>query len=91
MLVLHGIRMVLASTLYPMFFDWRNMAYKPTKAASTLPENVPLMLKTEQAASILNVSRKHLNDLLREGSLRGVKVGTTWRIPRAAILEMVGE
>ena len=64
--------------------------YKPTEAACELPQELPLMFKISEAAPILNVSRKHLNDMLREGRIRGTKLGTTWRIPRGVILEILG-
>ena len=64
--------------------------YIPTRAACELPQELPVMLKISEAAPILNCSRKHINDLLREGQIRGTKLGTTWRIPRGVILEILG-
>lgn len=65
-------------------------SYQPTIPATKL-DSLPLMLKTKNVAQMLNCSEKHVGDLLREGALRGVKIGSTWRVPRAAILEMIGE
>lgn len=64
--------------------------YKPTEAACKLPQELPVMLKISEAAPILNCSRKHINDLLREGKISGTKLGTTWRIPRSVILGLIG-
>lgn len=64
--------------------------YIPTQAACELPQELPVMLKISEAAPILNISRKHLSDLLREGRISGTKLGTTWRIPRSVILGLIG-
>ena len=59
--------------------------YEPTRAATSC-EGLPLMLTCQQAAEVAGVSRKHVRNLLAKGELRGVRLGTAWRIPRDAFM-----
>ena len=49
----------------------------------------PLLLKVEETALLLNVSRTRIYYLLRDGSLKSVKVGGRRLIPRQAIESFV--
>lgn len=63
--------------------------YTPTVPATNY-ENLPVMLSCTQAAQVANVSKKHVRNLLAKGELKGVRLGTAWRIPRDAFLQSVG-
>jgi excisionase family DNA binding protein len=54
----------------------------------TLPDNMPaskLLLKVEETAHLLSLSRKTLYDLMRRGELPSVKFGGSRRIPLIAL------
>lgn len=44
-----------------------------------------LLLSAEEAADLLNISRRYLYNLLRTGELESVKIGHLRRIPRTAL------
>ena len=53
-----------------------------------LPADAPaskLILKVEEAAHLLSLSRKTLYDLMRRGELASVKIGGSRRIPLTAL------
>ena len=65
--------------------------YTSTAATTKLDASaLPIMLNTEQVSQILNVSSKHVRDMCREQTIRAVRVGGTWRVPRDPLLEMFG-
>jgi len=49
----------------------------------------PLLLRPEQAARVLNVSRWKVFELIRLGELRSVKSGGSRRVPISAIREYI--
>jgi len=50
----------------------------------------PIFLRVSQAAELLNVSRSRVYEMLNAGALPAVRLeGRTWRIPRAAIEQLV--
>lgn len=49
----------------------------------------PLLLRPEQAAKVLNVSRWKVFELIRLGELRSVKSGGSRRVPVSALHEYV--
>jgi excisionase family DNA binding protein len=51
--------------------------------------DLPLALTSEQAAAVLQIKRRTVTNMLDRGELRGVKVGRTWRISRAALMQLV--
>jgi excisionase family DNA binding protein len=53
----------------------------PAAGASALPE----LLSPGEAAQALGVSEADVMAVLESGDLKGKKIGTTWRIPRAAL------
>lgn len=59
-------------------------------ASASDPRLLPLLLSVRQAAELLNVSEKHIRDLCRDGTIRSVRVGSSWRIGRDALLEQFG-
>jgi excisionase family DNA binding protein len=55
----------------------------PTIAPST--GNLPELLSAAEAAQALGVSEADVMAVLESGELKGKKIGSTWRIPRAAL------
>jgi excisionase family DNA binding protein len=49
----------------------------------------PMLLRPEEAAAMLNVSRSKLYGLVAAGRVPSVRITGQIRIPRAALLEMV--
>ncbi len=49
----------------------------------------PLLVTAEQAATSLSICRTKVYELLRNGELESVQIGTTRRIPAAALAEYV--
>jgi excisionase family DNA binding protein len=46
-----------------------------------------LLLRPEEVAQALSVGRTTVYELMRAGELRSVKIGTSRRIPTAAVVE----
>jgi excisionase family DNA binding protein len=57
----------------------------PTQAAAALPE----LLSSADAAKALGVSEADVLATLEAGELKGKKIGSTWRITRAALDEFL--
>lgn len=45
----------------------------------------PAYYTIEEAAAIIKVDRRTIFNWLRDGKLKAVKFGDSWRIPRAAV------
>jgi excisionase family DNA binding protein len=58
---------------------------------STTSESPVVLLTPEQAADALGIGRWKLYDLLRQGRLRSIRIGSCRRISTAALLEFVTE
>jgi excisionase family DNA binding protein len=56
------------------------------RSADEIP---PILLRPEQAARVLNVSRSKVFELIRRGELRSVKSGGSRRISATAIRDYV--
>jgi excisionase family DNA binding protein len=54
---------------------------KPIKT----PESDAVLLTLDQACARTQLSRPSVVGLIKDGRLRGIKVGTTWRISAASI------
>ena len=52
-------------------------------------ELVPLLLRPEEAARVLRVSRTRVFELIRSGELRSVKIGHLRRVSATALAEFV--
>ena len=63
--------------------------YEPTKAATSY-SNLPVMLNVKQCAELGGWSRKHVNNMLNSGALKGVKLGNSWRVARDYYLGFLG-
>ncbi len=67
-------------------------ATTPTAAAASTPPvggAIPDLLGTADAARILGVADSDVQAALADGSLKGKKIGTQWRITRAALDEFL--
>ncbi len=51
--------------------------------------DLPLVLTSEQAAKVLQLTRRTVTNMLDRGDLRGVKIGKEWRISRAELMRFV--
>ena len=49
----------------------------------------PILLTPTEAATALGIGRSKLYELLREGRLRSIRIGTCRRVPSAALDEFV--
>lgn len=58
-------------------------------AAQPAPPNVPVMLTIDEAAARLTVSRGHVYAMIRDGKLKGVKLGRARRISAAEIDQLI--
>lgn len=50
---------------------------------------LPLVLTSEQAAQVLQLTRRTITNMLDRGDLHGVKIGKEWRISRAELVRFV--
>src|SRR5207244_384386 len=56
----------------------------------TALEELPAVLTAEEAAAVLRVSRWAIYEAVKRGELRSVRLGRCLRIPRQALLEVLG-
>jgi len=62
----------------------------PTPASKpSVPDTLPELLSPAEAAKFLGVSESDVQTALADGSLKGKKIGATWRITRTAIQEFL--
>jgi len=54
-------------------------------------DELPLAVKVEQAAKVLNLSRGAAYEAVRKGEIPSIRFGRSIRIPRRALLELLGE
>jgi excisionase family DNA binding protein len=52
--------------------------------------NEPLYYTPEEIAAALRVSEETIRRQLREGQIKGQKVGRMWRIPRDEAIKLLG-
>ncbi len=50
-------------------------------------EKLETLYTVEEAAEILKVSVRTMGNWLRNGKVRGIKLGRSWRIPESALEE----
>ena len=62
------------------------LAGSSTSALATLPE----VLTAREAAAILRVGRNQLYQAIGRGQLRAVRIGRSLRIPKQALLDLLG-
>ena len=51
----------------------------------------PDLMSAEEVAEVLSVKQSTVNTLLREGRMRGVKVGKVWRVTKTAFVRYMKE
>jgi excisionase family DNA binding protein len=52
---------------------------------------LPVVLTVEEAASVLRIGRGPAYEGIRRGQIPAVRIGRTLRVPRAALLTLLGE
>jgi excisionase family DNA binding protein len=67
----------------------RTVGAAPVAAPATSTAGLPELLSPAEAAQILGVSEADVIATLTEGSLKGKKIGSTWRITRSALDEFL--
>jgi len=50
----------------------------------------PLLLTVKEVASLLRIHRPKVYDLIREGTIRGFKIGSDWRVQTDSVENLVG-
>jgi excisionase family DNA binding protein len=63
----------------------------PTVAAPAAAASLPDLLSPADAAQALGVSEADVMAVLDSGELKGKKIGSTWRIPRAALTSYMSQ
>jgi excisionase family DNA binding protein len=64
---------------------------RATRTTPKDPGQPVVLLTPEQAADALGIGRWKLHDLLRQGRLRSLRIGSCRRIPTAALSEFIAE
>lgn len=52
-------------------------------------DNIPLLLTVHDLASLLRIGRNAAYQLVKDGSVRSIRVGRSIRIPREALLQFL--
>lgn len=52
--------------------------------------SLPAVLTVKEAAALLRVGRNQAYDMVRSGEIPAVRYGSSWRIPRAALVKTLG-
>jgi excisionase family DNA binding protein len=50
---------------------------------------LPVVLKVPEAATYLRIGRNQAYDMVRRGEIAAVRCGSSWRIPRAALIHFL--
>jgi excisionase family DNA binding protein len=56
---------------------------------SSIGQNAPLFLRISEAARLLSMSRSAAYAAIRSGQLPSVRVAGKWRVPRAALEQLL--
>ena len=59
------------------------------QAPYRLFESLPEIMTVQEAAKALGCCDKTLRELARKGAIKGVKIGSSWRIPKSALISFV--
>lgn len=60
----------------------------PGRPSLTL-DTAPDVLTVEQTAAVLRIGRNQAYDAIRRGQLFAVRIGRSWRIPKAALIRLL--
>lgn len=52
---------------------------------------LPILLDINEAAKLLRCSTKKVSEMLRDGWIRGFKVGRAWRIAKKDVIRFIEE
>jgi excisionase family DNA binding protein len=54
-------------------------------------DQLPILLDINEAAKLLRCSTKKVSEMLRDGWIRGFKVGRAWRIAKKDVIRFIEE
>ena len=54
-------------------------------------DQIPILLNLNEAAKLLRCSTKKVSEMLRDGRIRGFKVGRAWRIAKKDFIRFIEE
>ena len=54
-------------------------------------EQLPMVLRIDDVAAVLNIGRSAAYWLVRSGQIKHIRIGTTYRIPRQEVMKFLGE
>lgn len=54
-------------------------------------ENETILMSVTELAEYLGIGKNRAYDLLRDGSIKGFRIGCTWKVSRAAVLQYIQE
>jgi excisionase family DNA binding protein len=57
----------------------------PAVAGAAAPAAAPQLFSAAEVAQQLGVGESDVLQILESGELKGKKIGTTWRVPKAAV------
>lgn len=52
-------------------------------------DSAPDVMTVEQTAAVLGIGRNQAYDAIRRGQLFAVRIGRSWRVPKAALLSFL--
>ncbi len=50
----------------------------------------PILLTVKEVATLLRIHRPKVYDLIREGTIRGFKIGSDWRVQTESVEKLIG-
>jgi excisionase family DNA binding protein len=56
---------------------------------STTNEDATTLLTVPELAEYLGIGRNRAYDLLRNGIIKGFRIGCTWKVSKAAVIEYI--
>ena len=54
-------------------------------------EQLPMVLRIDDVAAVLNIGRSAAYYLVRSGQIKHLRFGNTYRIPRQEVMKFLGE
>lgn len=57
----------------------------------SIEENISMLMTVPELAEYLNIGRNRAYDLLRNGTVKGFKIGCTWKVSKAAVDQYILE
>lgn len=57
----------------------------------SIEENISMLMTVPELAEYLNIGRNRAYDLLRNGTVKGFKIGCIWKVSKAAVDQYILE